>query len=500
MTYLGEPYTQEVMGMDAETILRIRPVLTEYLHEYDGCMGRVMNRGHLAVYVAGQLSDLDRKSIEPIADAAGVPPRTLQEFLGLLKWDESAARDRLQQRVARRHSQPHSVGIIDETSFVKKGQKTAGVQRQHCGAVGKEENCVVSVHLGYAAGDFHTLLDGELYLPEKTWHEDRARCRAAGIPDEVVYRSKWQIALGQIQRALGNGVRFEWLTFDEGYGGKPPFLRAVDGLGQNYVGEIPVSFVGWTVEPEVLYREHARNQRKGRPRKCPRLKVRHTPAAQVREILKHSPILRRVPWEKYRVKDGEKGPMVWEAKCIPFWIKDEDGLPLRPHRLIIARSVTHPEEVKFFLSNAAESVSLAVLLLVAFSRWRIERMFEDGKSELGLDHFEVRHFRSISRHLLVTSISHLFLAEFREKHRGEKSRPDHRPTPNRDENPRRAVVGWRPLLPATGRRPGRAVDLNPGAKSQGPSLASQTNDSRFTQDRHQTEGSAHVRMVHKVAL
>ena len=125
-------------------------------------------------------------------------------------------RDRLQRRVSRRHHDSRSVGIIDETSFVKKGTKTAGVQRQHCGAVGKTENCVVSVHLGYATPDFYTLLDGELFLPEVTWHEDRARCREAGIPDEVVYRSKWQIALAHFKRALSNGLRFAWLTFDEG--------------------------------------------------------------------------------------------------------------------------------------------------------------------------------------------------------------------------------------------------------------------------------------------
>jgi len=105
------------------------------------------------------------------------------------------------------------VGIIDETSFVKKGDKTAGVQRQHCGAVGKQENCVVSVHLGYATPDprgFHTMLDGDLYLPRQSWHEDRERCRAAGIPEQVVYRPKWRIALEQLRRARGNGVRLAW--------------------------------------------------------------------------------------------------------------------------------------------------------------------------------------------------------------------------------------------------------------------------------------------------
>jgi SRSO17 transposase len=500
MTFLGEPYTQEVMGMDAETILRIKPALTEYLHEFDSCMGRATNRGHLATYVSGQLSDLDRKSIEPMADAAGVPPRTLQEFLGLLKWDESAARDRLQQRAARRHGHPHSVGIIDETSFVKKGEQTACVQRQHCGAAGKQENCVVSVHLGYAAGDFHTLLDGEPYLPKEKWHEDRARCRRAGIPDEVVYRSKWEIALGQVQRALGNGVRFEWLTFDEGYGGKPPFLRAIDALGQHYVGEIPVSFVGWTVEPQVLHREHARNRRPCRPRKLPRLKVRNTPFAEVREILKHSPILRKAPWEKYRIKDGEKGPMVWEAKSIPFWIKDENGLPSRPHRLIVARNVLNPDEVKFFLSNAPESVPLETLLLVAFSRWRIERLFEDSKSELGLDHFEVRHFRSIARHLILTCVSHLFLAEFRENHRGKKSRPDHRPTADRHASSRAAVAARGALFPKSRRGPCRAIGFNPAAKRPGWRLTPQTNHPAFAGDWNQADRRTHVQMVKEIAL
>ena len=308
--------------MDADTILRIRPMLTEYLHEFDGCMGRITNHAHLRTYVSGQLGDLDRKSVEPIADAAGVPPRTLQEFLSMLKWDDQAARDQVQRRVARRHAHPHSVGVIDETSFHKQGNKTACVQRQWCGSRGKKENCVVSVHLGYVAGDFHTLIDGDLFLPEKTWHGNRTRCRTVGIPDDVVYRAKWKIALEQIQRALGNGLRFSWLTFDEGYGGKPPFLRGVDGLGQNYVAELPVNFVGWTRPPEVLYREHSRNKGRSRRRKFPCLKVRNTPAVEVRNILTWSPILRKVSWEPYRVKDGTKGPMVWEAKQIAFWIKD----------------------------------------------------------------------------------------------------------------------------------------------------------------------------------
>lgn len=468
--------------MDAATILRIRPALTEYLHEFDGCMGRVTNRFHLQTYVSGQLSDLDRKSVEPIADAAGVPPRTLQEFLSMLKWDEQAARDRVQQLVARRHTHPHSVGVIDETTYHKQGDKTACVQRQYCGSRGKTENCVASVHLGYVARDFHTLLDGELFLPEKTWAQDRARCRAAGIPDDVVYRPKWEIALGQVERALGNGIRFSWLTFDEGYGGKPPYLRALDRLGQNYVGEIPVSFVGWTRPPEILYREHARNKGKGHPRKLPRLKVRNTPAAEVREILKHSPILRKVPWERFHLRDGSKGPMVWEAKRIPFWIKDENGLPSRPHHLVIARNVLKPKEVKFFLSNAPESTPLEVLLLVAFSRWHIERLFEDSKTELGMDHFEARKYPAIMRHLVLTCISHLFLAEFWLAERGKKTGTDDLPSTNRDASLGSRLESPRTLLAETGHGHCRAIGGNAATKCCLQPFPPEANSALFAQE------------------
>jgi SRSO17 transposase len=492
--------------MDAATILRIKPVLTTFLHEFDGCFGRRTTRRYLDVYVRGQLSDLDRKSVEPIADAAGVPPRSLQEFLSLFKWDETAVRDRLQRRVAARHADLNSVGVIDETSFAKKGDQTACVQRQHCGCLGKLENCVVSVHLGYAAGDFHALLDGELFVPEETWHHDRTRCRAVGIPDDVVYRPKWEIALAQVRRALGNGVRFSWLTFDEGYGGKPAFLRELAGLGQNYVAEIPVSFVGWTVPPPVLYRDHARDQVlargravMGRPRRLPRLKVKHTPACEVRDLLKHSPRVRRIPWQKYRVKEGTKGPFVWEAKSVPLWIKDENGLPDGPHPLLIARPALQPDEVKFFLSNAPLDTPVETLLLVAFSRWRIERLFEDTKTELGLDHFEARRYPAITRHLLLTCVSHLFLAEFVQQ---RKKRPavDGVPGPDRHALAGSALAARRAMLPTDGRRPRRAIDANAATQRGGRPQPSQANAATITGNRNTTGRPTHLSVAKEVAL
>jgi len=492
--------------MDAATVLEIKPALTTFLHEFDGCFGRRTTRRYLDIYVTGQLSDLERKSVEPMAAAAGVPPRSLQEFLSLFRWDGAAVRDRLQRRVAARHADPHSVGVIDETSFAKKGDKTACVQRQHCGCLGKLENCVVSVHLGYAAGDFHTLLDGELFLPEETWHPNRARCRAAGIPDDVVYRPKWEIALEQVRRALGNGVRFAWLTFDEGYGAKPAFLRELAGLGQNYVAEIPVSLVGWTVPPPVLYRDHARDKALargtpglGRPRRLPRLKVKHTPACEVRDLLKHSPLVRRIPWQTYRVKDGTKGPFVWQAKCVPLWIKDEDGLPVGPHSLLIARPVLKPDQVKFFLSNAPLDTPVETLLLVAFSRWRIERLFEDSKTELGLDHFEVRQYPAITRHLLLTCVSYLFLAEFVQQ---RKKRPRAERVPGTDGHaPAGAALATRrTLLPAHGRKPRRATGVNAAAQRGGGPQPSQANPAAIMGDRNTATRRTHLSVAEEVAL
>lgn len=432
--------------MDADTILELKPSLTTYLHTFDGCFGRVTVRRHLDTYVQGQLGPLERKSLEPMADAAGTPPRTLQEFLGLYRWDESAMRDRLQQQVAGRYAHPHSVGLIDETSFVKKGDQTAGVQRQHCGAVGKQENCVVSVHLGYATPEFFTLLDGELFLPEETWHADRVRCRKAGIPDTLVYRPKWRIALEQVDRARGNGVRLAWLTFDEGYGGKPPFLRELDRRGQNYVAEVPCTFRVWTKRPEVLYREKPQAvPTPGRPLKFPRLKVQNNPTVEVQNAATYSPLFRRDAGRNYRVKDGSKGPMVWQVQRLKVYLEDEHGMPTAPHILLVARNVLHPEEIKYFLSNAPEDTPPETLLLVAFSRWKIERIFEDGKGELGMDHFEVRKYLSLRRHLILSCVSYLFLAEFQLRQRGKKPGPDAGPDPRR-HRPARPVVGPRRSL------------------------------------------------------
>jgi SRSO17 transposase len=413
--------------MDADQIRGLKPMLTRYLKRFDGCFGRRDTRAHLSVYVGGQLSDLPAKSCEPMALAAGMVPRTLQEFLAHYCWDEDRMRDQLQQIVVDEHAGPNTIGIIDETSDVKKGDKTPGVQRQWCGKVGKKENCLVTVHLGYATGDFHCLIDGDLFLPE-SWSEDRARCREAGIPDEVVYRPKWQIALELYDRARENGLTFDWLSFDEGYGSKPLYLQGLDDREQLFVGEVPITFSCWSEAPAVTARPYQRGVG-GRPRKTPRLRSEAPRPSGVKNLLKHSPALRDQPWVRYHVKDGQKGPIVWEAKQTRIVMKNAEGLPGIDLHLVVARNVLDTDEVKFFVSNAPPETNVETMLLVAFSRWRVERCFQDQKQEVGLDQWEGRTWRGLRRHLILTSVSYLFLARVQDGLRGEKPRGHRVPSP-----------------------------------------------------------------------
>ena len=423
--------------MDAEQIRQLDPLLREYLARFDDCFARGDTRAHLPVYIRGQLSNLDRKSVEPMALEAGVSVRTLQEFLSQHRWDENRMRIRLQEIVGEQPAVHQAIGIIDETSCVKKGDKTPGVQRQYLGCIGKQENGIVTVHLGLSTGDFHCLVDGDLFLPE-AWDQDRERCRRAGIPDEVVYRPKTDIALELYDRAKHNGLRFEWLTFDEWYGSKPPFLRALDAREQKFVGETHKDFVAWIDPPRITHRPYRRGGR-GRGRRTPRL-VSGSPKAQTLEQLaKSHPALRDQPWETWRIKDGEKGPIVWNVKHVLIWAKDEEHLPTKQYHLLVCNNPL-TGETKYFLSNAPPNTSVKQLLQVAFSRWSIERCFEDQKGEVGLTHWEGRVWIGLKRHLILTSVSYLFLATACQQLRKKKSRPDGLPDPCGDQRHRAILV------------------------------------------------------------
>lgn len=226
-------------------LLELDSALDSFLERFFPAFVTRQTFHHLHAYARGLLSDLPRKSVEPIALQSGIPVRTLQEFLRDHVWDFSLARNLLQQQVAQQLTQmPNdglgTVGLIDETSVLKKGKMTPGVQRQYLGCVGKVDNGIVTVHLGVSRQRYKTLIDADLFLPE-SWSDDRPRCRLAGIPDELTHRTKWQIAREQLLRAQANGVILDWLTFDEGYGSSPAFLLDLSQRQQSFVGEVPRS-------------------------------------------------------------------------------------------------------------------------------------------------------------------------------------------------------------------------------------------------------------------
>ena len=423
--------------MTGKELMEMTEGLEEYLRTYDHLLGRAENRRHFRRFARGQLGAIERKSLEPIADAEGIAPRLLQFFFSSYTWDEEGVRDRLQQKVAAKYGGEDGIFIVDETSDAKKGQWTAGVARQYCGESGKIDNCIVSVHLAYARGNFYALLDGELFLPE-SWDANRndekvtLKRRRAQIPDEVGHESKAAMALRQLERAKANGVPGRYVTGDETYGGKPWWRAAVGGLEMIYVVEVPKSTCGWVGGRPRM--EVASYSGRGRPATRP---VAASKAKSVEGLANSARGRRLSSWQRFRVHNTQKGPEVWEVRTANFWERGPNA-PAALQRLLIARSV-RTGEVKYFLTNAPADVPLKTLVRVAFSRWRIERCFEDCKSQLGLNHAEIRTYRGLHRHFILTAVNYFFLQDWLLSHcGGEKARPDRKPASRRHTGVARA--------------------------------------------------------------
>jgi len=390
--------------MTPDQIEGLGPAFADYLQQFLFCCDYTQTFDLLAVYCRGLLSDLPRKSCEPIAQAAGVAVRTLQEFLKDHAWSYRRVRDVLQEHVAATlgdvpADDTGTVGVVDETGQVKKGTKTPGVQRQHCGEVGKIENCIVTVHLAVARGRYKTLVDGALFLPQ-SWAEDRTRCTEAGIPDEVVYRPKWQIAARQVRRARAVGIGLDWLTFDEGYGDKPGFLDDLDDQRLSYVGEVPKSFRCFTAPPRPGEASHRAD-----------------------DLVRHSPVFAGQPAQTVRLARQTLGEQEWQAKAAAVWRRCAGGAGVRRCLLIWARRERTGEE-KYFVAQAPAETGLGLLLRVGFTRWNVEHTLRVSKSELGFRHFEGRSYVGLMRHLMLCLVTLTFVAGQAERLRGEKSGGD----------------------------------------------------------------------------
>ena len=377
--------------MTEQEITALGPAFAAYLRRFRGHLGQDRTAKHFDTYCRGLLSDLPRKSIEPIALEAGTAVRTLQEFLVTARWDHASARDSLQKHlgavVAGLPTDPlGTVGVIDETSCRKWGDHTPGVQRQYLGCVGKVDNGIVTVHIGVTKGSFQALLDADLFLP-KSWAADRDRCRAAGIPDDVKHQTKWRLAVDQWLRLNGNGWSFDWLVFDEGYGAAVPLLRFLNLVSQQFVAEVPVNF-----------------------------RVREKADAPARRADVRLSAVDARGGKRHRIAHRSVPASFWRAATATVWVAD------REHTLVAAANEA-TGEVKYFLTNAT-TTPLTRVLAVALRRWTVEHAFRLGKQEAGLMDYEGRNYTGLLRHLSLALIVLGFVATHTQRLRGEKPTGD----------------------------------------------------------------------------
>jgi len=398
--------------MNYEQLASLEPALAKFLDKIRHCFKRDKTFMYMQKYLLGLMAELKRKSIEPIALASGVAVRTLQEFLAFYRWDHQLVEKTLIREVVERQYGKCSIGVLDGSAHTKQGKQTPGVQRQWCGETGKRDNCVIGQHLLYTDNDldnpFSCVLASDLYLPQ-SWDQDRDRCGRAGIPDEIIYRPKWKMAIEQVERVMGEGLRFDYVTFDEEYGKVPAFFFELDRLGQKAIGEVPANFRVWAKRPAVKSHraEHASHR--------------------VDNTVKHSPTFYGQQWRKMTIKDTTRGECIWQVKTAQVYlVRHQDSkayCPVPTNRtywLIVARN-PKTGETKYFISNAPAKEPLRPLLEVAFSRWHVEKWFERAKQECGFGAFEVRTYTSLIRHWLASRLAMYFLADQTHRLRGEKS-------------------------------------------------------------------------------
>ena len=351
------------------------------LHErIAGRFWRSEPRVRVREYVSGLVAGLERKNGWTLAERAGeASPDGMQRLLRSADWDTREVRDDVRDYVIETLGDAQGVLIADETGFLKKGARSAGVQRQYSGTAGRTENCQIGVFLAYASAAGHALIDRELYLPQ-SWMEDRDRCRAAGIPDDIEFATKPRLAISMLARTLQAGVPFAWFTADEVYG-QAKFLHA------------------WLEERDVSY--------------VLAIKCNDTltmPAGQQRA----DELIAAVParaWQRLSVGAGAHGPREYHWARVP--VRAGAWRPGRGHWLLARRSLHDPDEIAYYACHGPARSRLIDLAWVAGSRWHIEECFQQAKNEAGLDHYQVRSWRAWYAHITLSMLALAWLSATR---------------------------------------------------------------------------------------
>ncbi|MFI6509640.1 IS701 family transposase [Streptosporangium sp. NPDC050855] len=346
-----------------------------------GRFGRVEPRKQARAYVTGLLAPVERKNGWQLAEAAGdAAPDRMQRLLNNARWDAREVRADLRAYVGEHLGHRDGVLIVDDTGFLKKGDKSAGVQRQYSGTAGRVENCQVGVFLAYASPLGRALIDAELYLP-KSWTDDPDRCAAAGIPEEVRFATKPVLARQMLARAVEAGVAVSWVSADEAYGMEHKFRRFLEEHRLSYVVAVPKNQwigMGW--------------------------------GGQVRAdtATAHAP---PEAWKRRCCGQGAKGPRVYDWALATVHFEAEPGYQ---RRLLVRRGLTPnakgEAELAYYLCYAPVGITLEDLIAVAGTRWAIEECLQSAKNETGLDQYQVRRFDGWHRHITLAMLAHAYLA------------------------------------------------------------------------------------------
>jgi SRSO17 transposase len=375
---------------------------------------RSESREQAKKYLRGLLAQADRKNSWQVAEAVGerIPDR-MQRLLYRVPWDADATRDRLQQFVIETFGDEEGIAVVDETSFVKKGTHSVGVARQYLGAAGKLENGQVATVLSYSSSRGHVFLDRRLYLPEAEWAWDRPRRREACVPEEVRFETKPEQAMVMLLHAWEQGVPMRWVTGDEVYGDSPRLRETIQAHGRFYVLTVSANTRVWTERPEV---QVPQEQTGGRPRRAPRLAEGAPKARMVSEVVAKFPSR---AWKRMAVVEGEKGPIEyhWARQLV---VESRDQLPGPDVWLLARRSISHPEQIAYYLAYAPARSSLASVAFVASQRYTVEQCIEEAKGETGLDEYEVRFWHSWYRHITLSMMAHAWLASIRRQEQEKK--------------------------------------------------------------------------------
>lgn len=354
-----------------------------------GCFfKRSESRDSAVRYVRGLLAEVKRKNCWQLAEKMGeAHPDGLQHLLYGAEWDADAVCQALRRVVATQMGYAPGIGVIDESSFVKKGQCSAGVKRQYCGRVGKIENCQVGVYVGYIAPRGHALLDRELYIPQD-WCEDPLRRAKAKIPEALTFQTKPQLALQMLQRAWSENIPLQWVVGDSTYGNASTLREAIAAAGRYYALEIPKA-----------------------------VRVR-TPDGVVHTVNALSATFPASVWTTYALTLSEQGlrQSDWSAQRVVALTDD-----LGEQWLVVRRTQSEPPDMTYFLSNAPADTPLDTLAQVAGSRYHVEHLLEEAKGSAGLAQYEVRHWRSWYRHMTLALMAHTWLTLVRHHDAQKKS-------------------------------------------------------------------------------